>query len=129
MAGRGSAGSAGPLVKRNRKIERALRKLRQLFPPLLPVRLKWVRRGEMGGDWSRTILHMEGKRGVRFEVLVPQVMRQYPPDSAVTSWFIDILIHEWAHLRAWKEGPLEDDHDPLTWGIEYARIYQKMVQT
>ncbi len=39
---------------------------------------------------------------------------------------VSVLVHEWAHARAWHlQGPLDDDHG-RAWGEEYSETYRAL---
>jgi len=38
-------------------------------------------------------------------------------------WAVAILVHEWAHAKAWTEDALVECHGP-EWGLAYSRCYQ-----
>ena len=38
---------------------------------------------------------------------------------------LDVLAHEWAHMRAWVWRGIDDDHGPH-WAIEYGRAHNAL---
>jgi hypothetical protein len=99
------------------KFRRMVRELREHFPTLLPVRV--VRRA-LEGRLGETELRYEGGRPARF------VVRVHVPQSWPT--MRDTLIHEWAHVIAWRDGhETVCDHDP-EWALALGRIYQEQVE-
>jgi hypothetical protein len=90
--------------------------LRERCPALAPVRVRRVPLKDALGDcvarWDP-----KGEHVVRFDIRVDS---RLPWDAA---W--QVLIHEWAHALAWKEGHEGcDDHDEA-WGLAYAHCYRE----
>lgn len=49
------------------------------------------------------------------------VIRIHP--KLADDWALYILVHEWAHARAWMDDPLVENHGS-EWGVAYSRTYQ-----
>lgn len=97
--------------------------LRCYFPPILPVRV--YRRPMRAADEKHALGHTSlrfDKRGrpSHFVIVV----------SSTISWDAawQVLLHEWAHAVAWREGhETVADHDP-EWAIAMGRIWQELVE-
>ena len=91
-------------------IKALARRLRELAPPLLPVRVHV--RDELDA-WGYANLRRVKGRANNFSVEIKRTHRQIMRDT---------LIHEWAHCLAWREGELVEDHGP-EWGLAMSAIY------
>jgi len=93
-----------------------IRVLKQHVPPAFPVSVRRVK-------LSR---HLEGrcwKRGKTFIIEIDKNLEQ--------ARAIDVLIHEWAHARAWNHmldtAPTDEVFNKLAhdaaWGVAYSEVY------
>lgn len=87
--------------------------LRTLCPPPAGTKVEVSRK-------PRYELNEEGycvKKGRTFSIVVNQNLNDYELEH--------VLIHEWAHMMAWRPyHPLVGDHGP-DWGVWYAVVYRK----
>lgn len=99
----------------DRAVRRFLRDLQRVFPCLYPV---LYRRVPMK-DWGNCTVERRGRR--RYIVISIADWIEYPGDYMV-------LIHEYAHARAWLPDKLEqhirEDHDEV-WGVKHAELWRK----
>lgn len=94
-----------------------LRELREMEPPLVPVR---VRRRKLKTLWGQCTLRWKGDKPHYFSISVDSRI----PEPLI----VETLVHEWAHAVAWQEGRNVDDHGP-EWGVAYARLYQLVIDS
>jgi hypothetical protein len=97
------------------KFQKMVRELRKKLPPLLPVRV--YRRPMVSGFLGETVLvYKDDGKPCHFRIAV------HTPLAWQAAW--QILIHEWAHAIAWREGHESvQDHDP-EWALALSRVYQ-----
>lgn len=95
-----------------------LRELRELCPPIVPVRVR--RRSVSGGVLGYCTLRRDDSgHPSHFLIVLEANMSR---DATV-----HVLMHEWAHALAWSEGhDTVCDHDP-EWGLAYSRVYQEFM--
>lgn len=100
------------------KFRRDVKILKELLPPLLTVRV-YRRKVEWALGYTEVLYNTEG-RPDRFIVVVSNDL------SWDATW--QVLIHEWAHALAWREGhETVEDHGP-EWALALSRIYQDTVE-
>lgn len=98
-----------------RSYRKMLRVLRKRVPPMVPVH---TRRRPLKDDLG-TCCAVWGEENalLRFEITINSSM------SWDATW--QVLIHEWGHALAWREGHERcDDHGP-EWGLACALIYRE----
>lgn len=88
--------------------------LRERCPTIVPVRVRRVDMKGALGDCGP--VYDDQGRLSHFSIRIPK--------SAPWQLQWQVLIHEWAHARTWREGETCDDHDEA-WGLEYAHIYRE----
>ena len=93
-----------------------LRVLRERVPPLVPVR---TRRRPLKDDLGDCSAVWGGEDELlRFQITINSRL------SWDATW--QVLIHEWGHALAWREGhETVDDHGP-EWGLACALIYREI---
>lgn len=97
---------------------RMIRELRELCPTLVPVKVR--RRPLSNDDGVSAALWDEKERLYGFRITIDSRL----PYTA--AW--RVLLHEWAHCLAWDDGhETLSDHDPMTFGVKYAYVYQEIV--
>jgi len=97
-----------------------VRMLKDKFPPAFPINVRRVKLSKLEGRcW---------KSGKRFYIQIDKTMDE--------SRAMDVLLHEWAHARAWNhmlDAAATDEafnklaHD-AAWGVAYAEIYSSYEQ-
>lgn len=116
VASDGDAFDPVPWTARDQKAFRKyLRELRELCKPVLPVR---VRRLQRLDSWGVSYV-VSGKRGDYFGVDL----------WAGLGWAatFSLLLHEWAHLISWADGPIRLDHSAV-WGLAMGEVYTAIVE-
>jgi hypothetical protein len=92
-----------------------LRTLKKLSPAAFPVTVRRVKLSKLEGRcW---------KHGKRFHIQIDKSLDE--------SRAMDVLLHEWAHARAWNHrldaAVTDEDFNKLAhdaaWGVAYAEIY------
>ena len=92
-----------------------LRALKKECPAAFPVSVRRVRLSKLEGRcW---------KHGLKFHIQVDKTLDE--------SRAMDVLLHEWAHARAWNhrldEATTDEEFNKLAhdavWGVAYAEIY------
>lgn len=96
-----------------------IKELRELVPPLLPVRVHFreiVKDGYLG---TTTIMYTWNGAPKHFLVVIDKNLE----------WDLmkHVIIHEWAHTMSWAHGETICDHDP-EWGLAMSRIYQEVIE-
>ncbi len=92
-----------------------LRKLRKDFPTRQPVRVR-LKRPHLDPDGTHAHA-VTYKCDGYFEIW----LHPAPPDATIK----ESLLHEWAHVRTWKDGAL--DHD-TRWALDYDAIRRRAKQ-
>lgn len=99
------------------KFRRMVKALRRESPALLPVR---VYRRPLTDCLGYTSLSFKDGKPSHFVIVV------HEPMAWQATW--QVLIHEWAHAIAWREGhETVCDHDP-EWALALSRIYQEHIE-
>jgi hypothetical protein len=101
------------------KFKRDVAHLREVLPPLLPVRV-YRRRLKNEDALGYTYLATTADdTPTHFVIAVDNRL------SWDATW--QVLIHEWAHALAWTDGhETVDDHGP-EWALALSRVYQDSV--
>lgn len=99
------------------RFRRMLAQMRERSPALLPVRV-YRRALEDCLGYTSLIFDKDG-RPKHFQIVICW------PMSWPAVW--QVLVHEWAHAVAWREGhETVCDHDP-EWGLALSRLYQEHI--
>lgn len=95
-----------------KSFRRACRILREVCPPVLPVK---VRRRPLKGLLGYCIVN---PTGTHFIITIDSDL------SWDATWLV--LVHEWAHARCWREGSDIRAHDSV-FGLCWAEVYKAYV--
>jgi hypothetical protein len=93
-----------------------IRTLKKHVAPAFPVSVRRIRLGK----------HLEGRCWKHGKKFVIEIDKSLDPARA-----IDVLIHEWAHARAWNHmldtAPTDEVFNKLAhdaaWGVAYSEVY------
>lgn len=104
-------------LKRN-SYRRILKELRELCPPLVPVKTR--RRPLKDCMGYTTLIHNDDGLPTHFVLTIDSRL------SWEATW--TTLVHEWAHCQAWHQDHRAiDDHGP-EFGIAYANIWRQVIE-
>jgi hypothetical protein len=98
-----------------------IRILKKHVPPAFPIAVRRVKLPQ----------HIEGRCWKHAKRFLIEIDKNLDPARA-----IDVLIHEWAHARAWNhmldEAQTDEAFNKLAhdaaWGVAYAEVYAKYEQ-
>jgi hypothetical protein len=93
-----------------------IRTLKKHVPPAFPISVRRIRLGK----------HLEGRCWKHGKTFAIEIDKNLDPARA-----IDVLIHEWAHARAWNHmldtAPTDEVFNKLAhdaaWGVAYSEVY------
>jgi len=107
----------------SKEFRKLLAELRGRCPALAPVRV--YRR-------PSSFPSLRGYRGITYAYFDDQDRIHHfvivLDRSMAEEWMGDVLLHEWAHAVAWREGhETVAAHDP-EFALAWSRIYQEMVE-